>query len=56
MLSGVLNSWESGSFKPYYKWIIFNIDKESSYYSRIYSFKPYYKWIIFNIESKDKEE
>ena len=38
------------SFKPYYKWIIFNIDFNS--YDEVldfHSFKPYYKWIIFNI-------
>ena len=41
-------------FKPYYKWITFNIlnsmDKLSQYHSLKMSFKPYYKWITFNIE------
>ena len=38
------------SFKPYYKWIIFNIIKKNlAYKTSIISFKPYYKWIIFNI-------
>ena len=37
-------------FKPYYKWIIFNIADEGfeAIIERA-SFKPYYKWIIFNI-------
>ena len=39
------------SFKPYYKWIIFNITNEMTPLERsqIICFKPYYKWIIFNI-------
>ena len=38
------------SFKPYYKWITFNISPscETVPLSTI-SFKPYYKWITFNI-------
>ena len=38
------------SFKPYYKWITFNIyiDSNTWEYDN-YGFKPYYKWITFNI-------
>ena len=38
------------SFKPYYKWIIFNITLRGAAGDfAVYGFKPYYKWIIFNI-------
>ena len=39
------------SFKPYYKWITFNIEGKLPVYDyTIYTgFKPYYKWITFNI-------
>ena len=37
------------SFKPYYKWIIFNIIHIKFQEVSFTSFKPYYKWIIFNI-------
>ena len=38
-------------FKPYYKWITFNINISSKVLCKIFpSFKPYYKWITFNIE------
>ena len=39
-------------FKPYYKWIIFNITDAMTQKQYLYSFKPYYKWIIFNIYGK----
>ena len=39
-----------GGFKPYYKWIIFNINKVIYTRKNSISFKPYYKWIIFNID------
>ena len=40
-----------GSFKPYYKWITFNIREVIfSAFIIISSFKPYYKWITFNIQ------
>ena len=42
-------------FKPYYKWITFNI-LVSGAIARGYlavSFKPYYKWITFNIKQID---
>ena len=39
------------SFKPYYKWITFNIfSKDFALFSSSFSFKPYYKWITFNIK------
>ena len=38
-------------FKPYYKWIIFNIIVANSLECSVIGFKPYYKWIIFNIMS-----
>ena len=41
-------------FKPYYKWIIFNMPKEDVYSYATSGFKPYYKWIIFNILSSKK--
>ena len=38
------------SFKPCYKWIIFNIYWDPQwFYTDFYRFKPCYKWIIFNI-------
>ena len=38
------------SFKPYYKWITFNIKNLYQFYLTYkYRFKPYYKWITFNI-------
>ena len=37
------------SFKPYYKWITFNIKMKKELKICIESFKPYYKWITFNI-------
>ena len=42
-------SARSYGFKPYYKWIIFNIccRKDTAPFKT--GFKPYYKWIIFNI-------
>ena len=39
------------SFKPYYKWITFNIDKPESVQFDECGFKPYYKWITFNMET-----
>ena len=41
-------------FKPYYKWIIFNIQSQvlDEVASLPKSFKPYYKWIIFNIDKE----
>ena len=36
-------------FKPYYKWITFNIFIKTQLYPISESFKPYYKWITFNI-------
>ena len=37
-------------FKPYYKWITFNIERcKNSVKEHAESFKPYYKWITFNI-------
>mgnify|MGYP001689567662 CR=1 FL=1 len=42
------------SFKPYYKWIIFNIETLLAQQPvTIIGFKPYYKWIIFNITKKN---
>ena len=38
-------------FKPYYKWIIFNISRPDWNAKDLGRFKPYYKWIIFNILS-----
>mgnify|MGYP001682372640 CR=1 FL=1 len=47
--------YKKASFKPYYKWIIFNIKSKRIKGSSIKeSFKPYYKWIIFNILSSKK--
>ena len=47
------NSWgkhSTYSFKPYYKWITFNIETtEVLMVDYPKSFKPYYKWITFNI-------
>ena len=37
------------SFKPYYKWITFNITYRINEVNERMCFKPYYKWIIFNI-------
>ena len=38
------------SFKPYYKWITFNIASHTIEGTLTeWSFKPYYKWITFNI-------
>ena len=37
------------SFKPYYKWITFNIKWTVILGSIALGFKPYYKWITFNI-------
>ena len=39
------------SFKPYYKWITFNTNKENDFKVEVgdtLGFKPYYKWITFN--------
>ena len=37
-------------FKPYYKWITFNIMVMNNKTNHIFiGFKPYYKWITFNI-------
>ena len=42
-------------FKPYYKWITFNIMKKiMDYVNQQHSFKPYYKWITFNMEKAYK--
>ena len=42
----------SGGFKPYYKWITFNTNKNNYKENFKYdSFKPYYKWITFNTTS-----
>ena len=39
------------SFKPYYKWITFNIKfVEDGNSDNLLSFKPYYKWITFNMK------
>ena len=46
-----MTSEEKLSFKPYYKWIIFNMELlEGKRYVESKGFKPYYKWIIFNIK------
>ena len=47
-----LSKFHPFSFKPYYKWITFNIAIHVSYmgYKSSQSFKPYYKWITFNIK------
>ena len=37
-------------FKPYYKWITFNIVQTSNLNWKQIGFKPYYKWITFNIK------
>ena len=37
-------------FKPYYKWITFNIFINSCFNNSKLSFKPYYKWITFNMK------
>ena len=37
------------SFKPYYKWITFNIKHMMLLYQKKRRFKPYYKWITFNM-------
>ena len=37
------------SFKPYYKWITFNMIIQNLLLMEDYSFKPYYKWITFNM-------
>ena len=43
------------SFKPYYKWITFNILHLSFFLRHFaWSFKPYYKWITFNMLSRVK--
>ena len=42
-------------FKPYYKWIIFNICYCMADKAKLDSFKPYYKWIIFNIQENKFE-
>ena len=48
---------EYQSFKPYYKWIIFNIlTFKSPVGIFLLGFKPYYKWIIFNIYKDQYEE
>ena len=39
----------SVSFKPYYKWITFNMNRLILFDKKNYGFKPYYKWITFNI-------
>ena len=36
-------------FKPYYKWITFNIFLLAFCHILLIGFKPYYKWITFNI-------
>ena len=47
----VADSW---SFKPYYKWITFNINGTGANSDdKIVSFKPYYKWITFNTDVMD---
>ena len=42
-------------FKPYYKWITFNILLKSCNGIRPNCFKPYYKWITFNMETSYSE-
>ena len=44
------------SFKPYYKWITFNMHQEKMKRILIVSFKPYYKWITFNIANGNPED
>ena len=45
-----IEAWMSNaSFKPYYKWITFNIEILDKLGPGDKSFKPYYKWITFNI-------
>ena len=49
----VVVEWKmTQSFKPYYKWITFNITVAPNQVSAITAdgFKPYYKWITFNIK------
>ena len=46
----------TGSFKPCYKWITFNIIAKISDGRFILSFKPCYKWIIFNIKRKNRHD
>ena len=48
IFGGSKNEWEF-SFKPCYKWIIFNIDITVTFTDNSRGFKPCYKWIIFNI-------
>ena len=48
--SGILGTVAGAAgFKPYYKWITFNISEQQTDFLLIKSFKPYYKWITFNI-------
>ena len=43
------------SFKPYYKWITFNIyNADLRFDADPKRFKPYYKWITFNILNSKK--
>ena len=42
-------------FKPYYKWITFNISSFIQYSLVLLCFKPYYKWITFNIVIKHED-
>ena len=44
------------SFKPYYKWITFNMEIKKNPPKNINSFKPYYKWITFNILKENMSE
>ena len=37
-------------FKPYYKWITFNMENKEFKINWMGGFKPYYKWITFNIK------
>ena len=44
-------------FKPYYKWITFNIKMSKIFLKYVSNcFKPYYKWITFNIMKELREK
>ena len=50
ILDAVLNIPGKFSFKPYYKWITFNISLFPHLPLILFlCFKPYYKWITFNM-------
>ena len=45
-----MNEIKEIGFKPYYKWITFNIVEQLGIqFKETRGFKPYYKWITFNI-------